>query len=56
MNYSVEYITHKIAEYLVRIDNHKSEIRRLRKVIAELKSQPVTNDEGEVISYNDLES
>ncbi|MDZ7962915.1 MAG: hypothetical protein RMY34_34475 [Aulosira sp. DedQUE10] len=28
----------------------------IEEVIADLKCQPVTNDEGEVISYNDFES
>ncbi|MDZ7992634.1 MAG: hypothetical protein RM022_017065 [Nostoc sp. EfeVER01] len=56
MNYSVEYIAHKINECLALIDKHQREIFRLRRVIADLKCQPVTNDEGEVISYNDFES
>ncbi|MEH1951136.1 MAG: hypothetical protein V7K77_29925 [Nostoc sp.] len=56
MNYSVEYIAHKIAEYMVLIDKYQREILRLRRVIADLKCQPVTNDEGEIISYNDFES
>lgn len=56
MNYSVEYIAYKIAECLVLIDIKQREILGLRRVIADLKCQPVTNDEGEVISYNDFES
>ncbi|MDZ8096032.1 MAG: hypothetical protein RMZ42_29440 [Nostoc sp. DedQUE05] len=56
MNYSVEYIAHKIAEYMVLIDKYQREILQLRRVIADLKCQPVTNEEGEIISYNDFES
>ncbi|MEH2198709.1 hypothetical protein [Nostoc sp.] len=56
MNYSVEYIAHKIAECLVLIDKYQCEILRLRRVIADMKCQPVTNDEGEIISYNDFEN
>lgn len=56
MNYSVEYVADKIAECLEQIDNHQSEIRRLKRLITDLRYQPVTNEQGEVISYGDFEN
>ena len=54
MNYSVECIAHKIAECSELIDKYQREIYRLKRVIQELRYQPVTNDEGEVKSYDDI--
>jgi hypothetical protein len=56
MNYSVGHIACKITQYLTVVELYQEKIRHLRKLIAELKSQPVINEEGEVVSYSDFEN
>ena len=56
MNYSVEYIACKIAQYFILIEEYQVKIRHLKKLIAELKCQPVIDEEGEVVSFSDLEN
>ncbi|KOR38301.1 hypothetical protein AM228_01645 [Planktothricoides sp. SR001] len=62
MNYSVAHTALKIAEYEDQIEYHEHQIRyhqaeisRRRKEIKDLRSEPVLSDEGEIVSYSDIE-
>ncbi|NJN12762.1 MAG: hypothetical protein HC836_36305 [Richelia sp. RM2_1_2] len=56
MNYSVECIARKIAECLILIEEYQGKIYHLRKSIAELRCQPVIDEQGEVVSFSDFEN
>lgn len=54
MNYSMQFIDRKITEYSARIEDYKKEISRLKQLIQELKWQCLSNENGDIASYDDI--
>lgn len=62
MNYSITDTACKIAQYEDLIEDHEDQIRyhqaeigRLTNEIKYLRCEPVINDEGQIISFSDIE-
>ena len=54
MNYSMTFIDRKITEYSEQIENYKKEISRLKQLIRELKWQCLSDEDGDIASYDDI--
>ncbi|NJN88765.1 MAG: hypothetical protein HC881_23875 [Leptolyngbyaceae cyanobacterium SL_7_1] len=55
MESSIDFIAHKIAECIEKIEDYKREISRLRQTIRDLSYQAVETDEGEIAHFNDID-